>query len=118
MNVLDQTFLELYHYTTHYSTLIKSSKLLSCHTCVYERLKNDFTELHTEIEGIIKEKNDSLLASIMPNSPTGNLSSTPIIDTLPTSIIAISSHLDISRSQTSSSTSIVLTTNPQIELPP
>ena len=49
--------------------LKKSSRLFSCHTCVHVRFKNDFPELHTEIEGIIKEKNDSLLAFIMPNSP-------------------------------------------------
>ena len=49
----------------------------------------------------------------MANSPPpDNLSSTPIITTLPTSIIATSSHLDISRSQISSPTSVVLTTNP------
>ena len=47
----------------------------------------------------------------MPNSPPANLSSTPIITTLPTSIIATSSHLDISRSQISSPTSVVLTTS-------
>ena len=41
-----------------------------------------------------------------------NLSSITIITTLPTSIIATSSHLDISRSQISSPTSVVLTTNP------
>ena len=90
----------------------KSSRLFSCHTCVHERFKNDFPKLHTEIEGIIKEKNDSLLAFIMTNSPPANLSSTPIITTLPTSIIATSPHLDISRSQISSPTSVVLTTNP------
>ena len=48
----------------------------------------------------------------MPNSYPANLSSTHIITTLPTSIIATSPHLDISRSQISSPTSIVLTTNP------
>ena len=43
----------------------KSSMLFSCHTCVHERFKDDVPELHTEIEGIIKEKNDSF---IMPNT--------------------------------------------------
>ena len=85
--------------------LKQSSRLFSCHTCVHERFKNDFPELHTEIEGIIKEKNDSLLAFIMSNSPPVNLSSTPIIATSP--------HLDISRSQISYPTS-VLTTNPRL----
>ena len=78
----------------------------------HERFKNDFPELHTEIEGIIKEKNDSLLAFIMPTSPPANLSYTRIITTLPTPIIASSPHLDISRSQISSPTSVALTTNP------
>ena len=91
--------------------LKKLSRLFSCNTCVHERFKNDFLELQTGIEGIIKEKNDSLLAFIMPNSPPANLPSTPIINTLPTAIIATSPHLDISRSQISSPTS-VLTTNP------
>ena len=36
--------------------LKKSSRLFSCHTCVHKRFKDDFPELHTEIEGIIKEK--------------------------------------------------------------
>ena len=49
--------------------LKRSSRLFSCHTCVHERFENDFHELHTEIEGIIIEKNDFLLAFIMPNSP-------------------------------------------------
>ena len=40
------------------------------------------------------------------------LPSTPIIATLPTLIIATSSHLDISRSQASPPTSVVLTPNP------
>ena len=49
----------------------------------------------------------------MPNPPPpANLSSTPIITTLSTSIIATSSHLHISRSQISSLTSVVFTTNP------
>ena len=97
--------------------LKKSSRLFSCHTCVHERFKNDFPELHTEIEGIIKEKNDSLLAFIMPNSPPANLPSTPIRTTLPTSIIAASPHLDISRSQISSHTSVLTTNPPLVRVP-
>ena len=48
--------------------LKKSSRVFLCHTCIHERFKNDFPELHTEIEGIIKEKYILLLAFIMPNS--------------------------------------------------
>ena len=54
----------------------------------------------------------------MPNSPPANLPSTPIITTLPTSIIIASSpHLDISRSQISSPTSVLTTNPPLVRVP-
>ena len=40
--------------------LSKSTRLFSCLTCVHERFKNDFPELHTQIEGAIKSQNNAL----------------------------------------------------------
>ena len=44
------------HYSCSKLTPYAIIQLFSCHTCVHERFNNDFPELHTEIEGIIKEE--------------------------------------------------------------
>ena len=71
------------HYWVYYSCtnlppyaiiqLRKSARLFSCLTCVHERLKNDFPELHTEIEGAIKSQNDAIPLPVM-----SEISLTPI----------------------------------------
>ena len=66
---------DMCHYWVHYSCtnlppyaiiqLSKSTRLFSCLTCVHERFKNDFPELHTQIEGAIKSQNDALHLPVM-----------------------------------------------------
>ena len=66
---------DMCHYWVHYSCtnlppyaiiqLSKSTRLVSCLTCVHERLKNDFPELHTQIEGAIKSQNNALHLPVM-----------------------------------------------------
>ena len=57
--------------TTGYTIRAVKSPLMQLldQGCAHERFKNDLPELHTEFDRIIKEKNDSLLAFIMPNYP-------------------------------------------------
>ena len=82
---------DMFNYWVHYSCtnlppyviiqLSKSTSLFSCLTCVHERFKNDFPELHTQIEGAIKSQNDALHLPIVSEIAVTLIEAAPPIHT-------------------------------------
>ena len=88
---------DMCHYWVHYSCtnlppyaiiqLSKSTRLFSCLTCVHERFKIDFPELHTQVEGAIKSQNDALHLPVM-----AEIAVTPIEAAPPTPTTSTPTH--------------------------
>ena len=111
---------DMCHYWVHYSCtnlppyaikqLSKSTRLLSYLTCVHERYKNDFPELHTEIEGAIKFQNDALHLPVVSEIAVTPIEAAPPSHTICTPIYATS--ISTPTSETSSPTPTVSLPSP------
>ena len=93
---------DMCHYWVHYSCtnlppyaiiqLSKSTRLFSCLTCVHERFKNDFPELHTQIEGAIKSQNDALHLPVMAEIAVTPIEAAPPTTSTPTPVTPTPTH--------------------------